>query len=38
MGIELYPGSALLYGEIGEAYLMYGDREKARAVIGVPLK
>ena len=30
MGIELYPGSALLYGEIGEAYLMYGDREKAR--------
>ena len=30
MGIELFPSSSKLYGEIGEAYLMLGDREKAR--------
>ena len=31
MGIELYPQSSKLYGEIGEAYLMQGDKEKARS-------
>ena len=31
MGIELYPLSSKLYGEIGEAYLMQGDKEKARS-------
>lgn len=30
MGIELFPRSSKLHGEIGEAYLMHGDREDAR--------
>jgi ubiquinone/menaquinone biosynthesis C-methylase UbiE len=29
MGIELYPGSAMLLAEMGEAYLMQGDKEKS---------
>jgi tetratricopeptide (TPR) repeat protein len=29
MGIELYPESAMLYAEMGEAYLMQGDKEKS---------
>ena len=29
MGIELHPESAMLYAEIGEAYLMQGDKEKS---------
>lgn len=31
MGIELFPLSSKLYGEIGEAYLMLGDKEKAKS-------
>ena len=30
MGIELYPESAMLFAEMGEAYLMQGDKEKSR--------
>jgi SAM-dependent methyltransferase len=30
MGTELYPKSSKLYGEIGEVYLLTGDKEKAR--------
>lgn len=29
MGIELYPGSAMLWAEMGEAYLMQGNKEKS---------
>jgi SAM-dependent methyltransferase len=30
MGLELFPKSSKLYGEIGEIYLLTGDKEKAR--------
>lgn len=30
MGLELYPKSSKLYGELGELYLLTGDKEKAR--------
>lgn len=30
MGIELFPGSSKLYGELGEVYLLIGDKEKAK--------
>jgi ubiquinone/menaquinone biosynthesis C-methylase UbiE len=30
MGVELYPKSSRLYGEIGEVYLLTGEKEKAR--------
>ena len=30
MGLELFPKSSKLYGELGEIYLLTGDREKAR--------
>jgi len=30
MGIELFPKSSKLYGEIGEVYVLTGDKEKAR--------
>ena len=30
MGIELFPNSSRLYGELGEIYLLTGDKEKAR--------
>jgi ubiquinone/menaquinone biosynthesis C-methylase UbiE len=29
MGIEIYPNSAMLFAEMGEAYLMYGNKEKS---------
>ncbi|NTV84769.1 MAG: hypothetical protein HGA23_10790 [Bacteroidales bacterium] len=29
MGIELYPESSMLFAEMGEAYLMHGDKEKS---------
>jgi tetratricopeptide (TPR) repeat protein len=31
MGIELFPKSSKLYGELGEAYVQNGEKEKARA-------
>lgn len=31
MGIELFPESSKLYGEIGEVYLLTGEKEKARS-------
>lgn len=31
MGLELYPESAGLYGELGEVYLISGEKEKARS-------
>lgn len=31
MGIELFPQSSKLYGEIGEVYLLTGEKEKARS-------
>jgi tetratricopeptide (TPR) repeat protein len=30
MGLEIYPKSSKLYGELGEVYLLTGDKEKAR--------
>lgn len=30
MGLELFPKSSKLYGELGEVYLLTGDKEKAR--------
>jgi SAM-dependent methyltransferase len=30
MGLELFPKSSKLYGELGEVYLITGDRDKAR--------
>lgn len=30
MGLELFPKSSKLYGELGEVYLITGDKEKAR--------
>lgn len=30
MGLELFPKSSKLYGELGEVYLLIGDKEKAR--------
>jgi len=30
MGVELFPKSSKLYGEIGEVYLLTGDKERAR--------
>lgn len=30
MGVELFPKSSKLYGEIGEIYLLTGEKEKAR--------
>jgi tetratricopeptide (TPR) repeat protein len=30
MGLELFPKSSKLYGELGEVYLLTGDRENAR--------
>lgn len=30
MGVELFPKSSKLYGEIGEVYLLTGEKEKAR--------
>jgi len=32
MGLELYPKSTRLFGEIGEIYLLSGEKEKARMV------
>jgi hypothetical protein len=31
MGLELYPESTGLFGEIGEIYLLSGEKEKARS-------
>lgn len=31
MGLELYPESSRLYGEIGEIYLLSGEKEKAKS-------
>ncbi len=31
MGLELYPKSTRLFGEIGEIYLLSGEKEKARS-------
>ena len=30
MGLELFPESTKLFGEIGEVYLLSGEKEKAR--------